>query len=281
MMDQQGQYIIYNGELYPSDTKIATANSRVFRYGDGLFETMRIKEEVIMLSISHFRRLFRGMELLQFPEDSLINEQHLRRQISLLIRNNRHEKSSRIRLQVFRGECSLVDEDDFPLNYIIQSFNLPGHYNLNESETIIGIFRDAKKSCDKLSNIKSCNFLPFVLAAFYAKANGWDEALITNTYGRIAESTVANVFWIKNGNIYTPPLTEGCVAGVMRGYLVSLRDLNIVEKELSEEIMLSADEVFLTNAVNGMRCMDSIGNKKYQRKQSIELFHDYIENIQG
>ena len=92
----------------------------------------------------------------------------------------------------------------------------------NENGLIIDIFPDARKSVDIFSNLKSANYLPYVMAAIWAKENKLNDALILNQHDRICDSTIANVFWVKDNKIFTPPLNEGCVAGVMRRKILEL-----------------------------------------------------------
>src|SRR5690606_7671777 len=119
-----------------------------------------------------------------------------------------------------------------------------------------GVYGDAKKSCDRLANIKTNNFLPYALAALHAKKNEWNDALVLNSHDRVCESTVANVFWIKGNVVYTPPLSEGCIGGVTRGHLLGrLKEegIGVQEEPATLEILLQADELFLTNTISGLR----------------------------
>ena len=146
----------------------------------------------------------------------------------------------------------------------------------NENGLIIDIFPDARKSIDVFSNLKSSNFLPYVMAAIWVKENKLNDALILNQHDRICDSTIANVFWVKDNNIFTPPLSEGCVAGVMRKKILEMAALNpdylVEETVLSQEILLQADEVFLTNAIAGIRWIKEFRNKIYKNTISGKIF---------
>ena len=100
------------------------------------------------------------------------------------------------------------------------------------------------------------------MAARQAKQNKWNDALVLNTAGNIIESAIANIFWVKDGNIYTPPLAEGCVAGVMRRHLLQITP-GIAEKPLTIDALSAADEVFLTNAIKGIRWVRYVGEWEY------------------
>ena len=141
---------------------------------------------------------------------------------------------------------------------------------------IIDIFPDARKSIDKFSNLKSANYLPYVMAAIWAKETKLDDALVVNQHERICDATIANIFWVMDEKIFTPSLNEGCVAGVMRKKILELPSPNsgflVQESVLTENILLQADEVFLTNAITGIRWVKECRGKIYKNTVSSKLF---------
>jgi len=144
----------------------------------------------------------------------------------------------------------------------------------------IGVFEDGRKVCDPFSNIKSNNYLLYALAAQYAKSNHWNEAIVLNQHNRICDTTIANIFFIKNNSFYTPSLSEGCINGVMRTYLIDqLRKQNreITEGAFSISDLSEAEEVFLTNAVQGIRWVKSFGMKTYARQRTTDLYQTFVD----
>lgn len=258
--------ICVNGKILPADEPALSAANRGYRYGDGLFETMKLVEEKLVLGAFHFERLFAGLELLKYTIPPTFTPAKLEKEILHLCKRNECEKLARIRLSVSRGHGGLYEEPG-ELQYIIEASPLPASANeLNTGGLVIGIYPSARKSCDEFSNLKSANFLPYVQAALHAKENGWNDCLVLNSFDRIADATTANVFMIKNGVIYTPPLSEGCVAGVMRRFLLEkIQDAGyrIQEDAIHVEDLNNADEIFLTNAVQGIRWVRQCGHKKY------------------
>ena len=126
-----------------------------------------------------------------------------------------------MRLVVFRGAGGLYDPQDHFPNYIIETWPLPaGSGELNQNGLLIDVFPDGRKACDPYANLKSNNFLLYVLAALHAKNNLFNDCLVLNSRERIADSTIANLFFARGGKFFTPPLSEGCVAGVMRRLLI-------------------------------------------------------------
>ena len=122
-------------------------------------------------------------------------------------------------------------------------------------------------------------FLPYAMAAQYARENKLNDSLILNTGNRIADSTIANVFIVKGGIIITPALKEGCVNGVMRRHLIEkfrMSGLGFQERELVVNDLKMADEVFLTNAINGIRWVRQFRDKIYTNEKTVDIYNRFI-----
>ncbi len=272
--------IFYNDRFISCDTPFIGAGSRALRYGDGLFETLRLINGSIRHAELHFSRLFDGMHLLAFEVPATFTTQWLSDQIIATAKKNKVEKAARIRVAVFRANGGLYDPEHHRPNIVIQTWPLPPQAGtLNSNGLVTGIFPSARKSCDVFSNIKSSSHLTYVMAALYAKQQRWNDAMVLNCHDRISDSSIANVFTIKNKVITTPPLSEGCVAGIMRRFL--LRELpqygfNVVEKPLTPQDIESADECFLTNAISGIRWVKEFEKKTFTNSMIQELFEQFV-----
>ncbi|MBP6022453.1 aminotransferase class IV [Ferruginibacter sp.] len=266
----------FNGKIYKEETPVIGADSRGLRYGDGLFETIKMKEGQLIMEDQHFARLWKGMQVLQFVIPKHFNADKLLEEIVLLAKKNGHEKAARIRITIFRGDGGLYDAADHFPNYIIQTWALPeGNGEWNSNGLVVGIYDEVKKSCDVLSNLKHNNYLPYVMAALKAKKEKWNDAVLLNSYGRVCDATIANIFLVKNEIIYTPALSEGCVAGVLREYLIrQLRDCDFtcIEKEITIEELLAADEVFLTNSIYNMRWVQRINDTEFTNTVTQKIY---------
>ncbi len=276
-------YINHNGSVIKSDQTIVTAENRGLRYGDGLFETMRVSEGVIRLASLHFERLLEGCRRLKFELPALFSPENLGSQILALCHRNGHLRSARVRLMVFRGEGGLYDPVSLRPHYVIQTWALPvAGRDIHENGLVTAIFEDGRKACDQFSNLKSSSFLLYAMAALHARENRLNDVLILNSHDRICESTIANIFWVKEGLIHTPPLTEGCVAGVMRNFifrLASSLNIPISEDILHPEDLSGASEVFLTNAIQGIRWIYRLEDHTFSNQFSRDLYRKVMENI--
>lgn len=256
-------YININGTIMDAIQNETPIDNGAFRYGYGLFETMLVIDGVIQLKQYHWDRLYTGMQQLMPDIPFLLQPDRIEEQVLTIVQKNNRGKLCRVRLQVYAGGGGMYGAEVRKAGFVIECFELSeGTLNLNENGLVVGKAEGLQKSNDMLSNLKSCNSLVYAVAAQQAKAHQWNDALICNTAGNIIESTIANIFWIKDGKIYTPPLTEGCVAGVMRRYLTATTG-TITEQALTMGELLRADEVFLTNAIKRIKWVGSIGNKNY------------------
>ena len=266
-----------NGSFVEEKTPVVRADNRSFRYGDGLFETMKVVVGSIRLKELHFERLFSGMETLQIMLQGFVNADMFEEQIRKTILRNHISGPARARLTIYRGDGGLYEFNSTSAGYVIQVWPLSSSsMMMNTNGLKIGLYEGGRKANDGLANIKSNNYLVYAMGAIEAKKYQHNDCIILNTSDRVCDSTIANVFYIKDGTIYTPPLREGCVAGVMRNHLLSQlpeQGYNVIEKETHVDDLLNADEMFLTNAVSGLRWVGEFKGKKYDNTLGSKIFH--------
>jgi branched-chain amino acid aminotransferase len=271
----------YNGTIISSEKEIIRADNRGFRYGDGLFETMKMINGVIPLAELHFQRLMDGARLLEFEIPPFLTAEFLAKQILDLAGINNHQDKARVRLMIFRGEGGLYDAAN-TTNYLIQTWSLADVTELNETGLVIDLYPDARIACDRFSNLKSNNYLPYLMGAMFVKRHQLDDCVLLNAGGNICDATIANVFLIKGGMVSTPALTEGCVAGVMRRFLINSlagTPYQVMEKSIAEPDLLEAEEVFLTNAVFGIRWVSRFRNSTFHNRETAIIYESVIKNI--
>jgi len=261
-------FINLNGKLIEQLQPVLQADNRSFRYGYGLFETILVNDSGIQLKDYHWKRLWAGMAQLQFSIPKHFTPSVLEAEVLKTVKKNKQEALSRVRLQVFPGNGGLYDGDNYNPEYLIECFPLEPHIiELNEAGMTVGIAQGLVKSNDSTANLKSCNALVYALASRQARENKWNDALIVNNTGHIIETSIANVFWVKNSKIYTPPVSEGCVAGVMRAYILDIaaeKGLEITLKPLSVAELMEADEVFATNAIRRLKWVGNIDDRAFK-----------------
>lgn len=269
------EYILHNDEFVPADQPILTAHNRGFRYGDGLFESMRMCNGKLRFAEQHADRLKAGMKALKIEGGNLLDEYFLRQKTAELCKKNKFRENVRFRLSVYRAGDGLYTPANNKSGYVLEASALTeNNYELNKKGLIVDVYDELTKQINKLANYKTSNSLLYVMAGLYKKQHRLDEAFILNQNGFLCESISSNVFVVYNQQIYTPALSEGCIAGVMRGVVMNIAKMNnisMVEAQINPEVLKEADEVFVTNAVGGIRWVMGYGRKRYFNETSKEL----------
>ena len=275
----QALYVSINGKIQNAEQAAIAIDNRTFRYGIGLFETLlAISNEVQQLSF-HWNRLQQGLQLLDFQTPSFFNEASLLIAIQGILNKNKHNKYARIRIQFFANAGGILETQQNTCNYLIETSAIDASIcELNENGLVVGIHTLYKKEIDPLSVYKINGRICYAMAAQEAKEKKWNDALVLNSQGNIIESSISNIFWIKDKTVYTPPVSEGCIAGIRRANWISTlkeKGIPVIEMPLSKEMLLEADEVFLTNSIRKIRWVYAIENKIYEntfiRKQILKL----------
>ncbi len=261
------RYVNINGKLLPAGEASPATDNKAFRYGAGLFETMLVSDNRIALFPYHAERLFAGMRQLGFRVPAHFTPEKMEEEVLRTAKKNQLQGRCRGRFQVYPGAGGLFESLDAPVEYLIECFPVDEQITrLNENGLILGIAKGLQKSPDSLANLKTANALIYAQAAMQAKANRWNDALIVNTSGNIIESCIANIFWIKEGIVHTPPLSEGCVAGVMRRKLLAdlpAQGFTVKQAPLTVDELTQAEEIFLTNAIRGIKWVSLIADREY------------------
>ena len=238
-------------------------SNRAVCYGDGIFETIRVWKGQPLFWNFHLCRIKNGLATLQLEQPNRLYFDNLYQEITAKARELANE-NLRVRLSFVRKEGGfyLPQRNDF--EQIIQFFELnSAPFPLYEKGIKLAIAPNVRLPCDVLSNCKTLNGLRYILAAQAAQQQQADEAILLNTNERIAEASNANLFIIKHQQLITPPLTEGCVAGVCRAFLLAkAADLGYesVEKPLHLADVAQAESVFLSNVISGLRPVATILN---------------------
>ncbi|MEI6817317.1 MAG: aminotransferase class IV [Bacteroidota bacterium] len=266
-------FVNYNSQLFPASEYIFNGANRAFRYGDAVFETMKVMNGRIPFYKDHHQRMINAMKYLKMDhERPAFAEKMLLDDILKTADKNKHSKSGVVRLQVFRNFGGKYAPKQNDCSYLIETEEEPNDgYLLNDKGLKISLFADEWKPIGKLSNIKSSNSLVYVLAGIFKAENKWDDVLILNSRGTLAEAVSSNVFIVKDKEFLTPPLEDGCIDGVMRKQLIGIiksQKRKLIETSLKQDDLMQADEVFLSNAVQGIRWVSAYRTKRYFNMQA-------------
>ena len=263
----KSQFINFNGSIVPADQAVMTITNRGFRYGDGLFESMRWMKGEIKFAELHADRIRRGMKTLKLEGYSQVDTYFIRENVAELIRRNKTGSNARVRLSIFRDSEGLYNPVTNKFGYALEVSKIAEtDYASNNRGLIVDVFDELPKPINILANLKTSNSLVYVMAGVYKNQHALDEVLILNQNGFLCEAMSSNVFVVYGGEIYTPALTEGCIAGVMRHVVMKLakeNNLIITEAQINPAILEQAEEVFVTNASKGIQWVMGYNNKRY------------------
>lgn len=224
--------------------------------GVGLIETMLYRKGTVRFFEAHHKRLINGLQTLGLNSDlwtPSFMETELNKTSADISADSLH-----IRLQTgpdARGK----------LWWLLQAAPLA----VTADPVHLIFAKNVLRFAQPLSALKSAERLCFYLAGQEAKAQDKADALLLNQYGRVVESTIANLFWIKEGRLYTPALPEGCVAGVFRQQLISRKV--VTESQIGPEELLQAEELFLTNALRGIIPVRQLQGRSLPTEQTLTL----------
>jgi branched-subunit amino acid aminotransferase/4-amino-4-deoxychorismate lyase len=269
------QYINLNGEMVDASVPVLFADNRGVRYGDAIFESMRFSHNEILFYEDHFDRLKRAMNVIGIRSNENFSPNNLRFHIHALVQANRITGSAKIRLTIFRNGAGTYVPQTGESSFIIHSEPLPENFLLNMEGLRIDIFREMKKQVNILSPFKSANSMLYVLAGLFKTKNNLDDCIILNDKDNICEAITSNIFIRKNNQTITPPLSDGCIDGVMRKNIIRLMEqegMPCIEKSLSVSDLQTADEVFLTNVSMGIRWVGALNQKRFYNKFSSSVF---------
>ncbi|MEL7532547.1 MAG: aminotransferase class IV [Bacteroidota bacterium] len=246
--------LILNGQqLEPGAPEITLLN-RSFKYGDSLFETIRVYNGKLPFLLYHMERLLAGMKVLQYDFDPEKFRLLLSQEMDRLLALNQVDKHGYIRLQVYRAGAGAYTPIQNKPYYLMEAQSFKDDPFQGTAPQQLVAYQALSLHFDSLSPFKTGNALPYVLAGIYAKEQGADDAVLFNQK-EVADTAGANIFVVRQQKIFTPPISSGCLDGVMRRQLFLLcKELKVPleAKKLKLKDLHQADEIFLTNSVRGI-----------------------------
>jgi branched-chain amino acid aminotransferase len=258
--------INFNGTITASETNLLV-NNRAFLYGDGVFESMKIVDQKILFLEDHYFRLMASMRIVRMEIPMNFTMEFFEEQILTLAKANNCSDSARVRITVYRNEGGNYLPIQRSVSYLIHCIPLENKlYSIDFKQYEVDLYKDFHITKQLLSTLKTTNKILNVTASIYADENGLDNCLLLNEDKNVAEALQGNVFMVLNGKLITPPLTEGCLNGVMRKQILILAskidNLEVEESEISPFDLQKADELFISNVIKGVQPIS-----KYRKKE--------------
>ena len=255
----------FNGTLV-LQTADSLSENRGFLFGDAVFETFKIVDSRVLFLEDHYFRLMSAMRILRMDIPMTFTMEFIEQQILELVQANGLETSARVRMTVFRNSGGFYLPQDNDVSYLIQCSALKSkHYLLNLEAYEVDLFKDFYVTKQLLSTIKSTNKAIQITGSIFASENGFQNCLLLNDSKNVIEALNGNLFMLKNGKLSTPPVSEGCLNGIMRKQILALSksmDVEVAEEPISPFDLQKADELFITNVINGVQPIT-----KYRKKE--------------
>lgn len=249
----------FNGELLPQNVSFLNQRNRGLRYGDSLFESLRAVKGKLFFWEDHYLRLMASMRILRMEIPMDFTMEFLEEKTQDLIAANRlKDGAARIRITVFRNDGGLYLPETNDISYFIEAKPMQNSfYVLEDTRYEVELFKDFYVNADMLSTLKTNNKIINVVGSIFAKENDYHNCLLLNNAKQVVEALNGNLFLVKGNSIKTPPLTDGCLNGVIRKKLIEIlkkaESYELQESSISPFELQKADELFITNSIIGIR----------------------------
>ena len=253
--------IFHNDRIVPiEEARLSPAQAGLLN-GWGLFTTMRIFQGVAFAYERHWRRLEKDAARIRMPLHFDAGEVR-RRLYELLAANQVVEGTARIYL-IYNRVGFWQGDDTMPeVDLILCTAGLPPHAD----SARLAVAEHGRHAASPLAGVKTTAWLNNVWQLAEAQKAGWTEVILLNERGEVAECTSANLFCVRGGEVFTPPLSSGCLEGVTRSVLLDIapkEGVALREKVLKLEDLNSADEVFITSTNRTLLGVSEIAGRKY------------------
>ena len=255
--------INFNGKYVNESTSILKSSNRAFKYGDGLFETIKVLNSKIIFLEDHYFRLMASMRMLRMEIPMKFTLEYFEEEILNCAEKNKLT-NARVRFAVFRSDGGLYTPLENSISYLIEASDLSVLLNANYK---VDLYKDFYISSGFLSTLKTTNRILNVLASIYAKENDLNNCILINEKKHVVEAANGNVFIVKGNVIKTPLLSEGAIKGIARKKVIEmiheLEGLELIETEISPFELQKSEEVFITNAIVGIQPVSSYRKTTY------------------
>ncbi|SDS09250.1 branched-chain amino acid aminotransferase [Polaribacter sp. KT25b] len=264
--------INFNSELLVEEKAKLSLENRGFKYGDAIFETIKVSNNRVVFWEDHYFRLMSSMRMLRMKIPMEFTLEFLEQEILKTVATQNSANSYRVRLNVYRKDGGLYTPKTNKIDYFIVA---KANTYVTKEVYSVDVFKDFYSYSGLLSTIKTNNRMVNTLASIYAKENELDNCVLINEKKGVVEVTNANIFVVKGNVVRTPALSEGCIKGVIRSKVIDIiaknKEFTLEETTISPFEIQKADEVFITNAIIGVQKITN-----YKKKKFTTIFSDKI-----
>lgn len=274
----------FNGELVSSKQQLDTSN-RSFLYGDGVFETLRIRNGKILFLEDHYFRLMASMRIVRMEIPMVFTMEFFEAEILKTVEAQNISGAARARITVYRNEGGFYLPITNTVSYVVE-VNPLDHpdYTFDAAAYEVDLYKDFFVSKQLLSSLKTTNKMIHITGSIFAKENDLQNCLLLNDQKNVIEALQGNLFMLLGKQLITPPVSEGCLNGILRkkvlGLAKKIEGLEIIETVISPFDLQKADELFITNVISGIRPITKYRKKEYRIDVARQLFEFLNDSIQ-
>lgn len=275
----------FNGVITEEELQLSVSN-RSFLYGDGVFETLKVLNNQILFFEDHYFRLLASMRIIRMQIPMSFTLEYLEEQILTIVRKQGFQDSARVRLTVFRNDGGYYTPTDNKVSFVIHASALSvKSYTASETPFEVDLYKDFIVPKQLLSTLKTNNKLIQITASIFAQENELDTCLLINDDKNVIEAAYGNLFMLLNGQLITPPISEGCLNGIMRKQILKLAKeldgIEMLEQPISPFDLQKADELFITNVIVGIQSITKYRKKEFEKTLAKKLLEKLNQAIQA
>ena len=268
-----------NGNIQENSAILIDSN-RGFLFGDSVFETIKVLDSKVLFLEDHYFRLMASMRICRMEIPMNFTMEYFEEQILKLIATFSDSNSYRVRFSVYRDSDGFYLPKTRNVQFIVAASSLNSDlYAIGKESYEVELYKDFYVSKQLLSTLKTNNKMLQITGSIFADENGYDNCLVLNDEKNVVEALQSNLF-MKTGNlVVTPPVSDGCLNGIMRKQILELlkkiEGIEVKETSVSPFDLQKADELFLTNVISGIQPITKYRKKEY----TTEFASDVIKRL--
>src|SRR5690606_3551382 len=267
--------INFNGTITESSLN-QLYNNRAFLFGDAIFETLKILDNKILFFEDHYFRLMSSMRILRMEIPMNFTMEFLEQQVLSLVAQKDKAPSYRVRITVYRDSEGFYLPKTNDVGFLINAQPLENAlYSISERHYEVDLYKDFYVTKQLLSSVKSTNRAINITGSIFANENGLQNCLLVNDTKNVIEALNGNLFMLIDKKLITPPLSEGCIGGILRKQILAIakkiEGIEVIEEPISPFELQKAEELFITNIITGIQPITKYRKKEFKNDFAKEL----------
>lgn len=273
----------FNGNIQ-ENSGLFIENNRGFLFGDSVFETIKALPGKVLFLEDHYFRLMASMRICRMEIPMHFTMEYFEQELLKLVPFLESAPAHRLRFSVFRTGEGYYNPKSREIQFVISGNKLDNQsYRFINDDYEVELFKDAYITKQIFSTLKTNNKIIQIAGSIFATENDYQNCLLLNDEKNVVEALQANVFMKVGNKLITPPVSDGCLNGIMRKQILKIAHLIdgliVEEKSISPFDLQKADELFITNTIFGIQPITKYRKKQFKTEIAIELIKRLNANI--